>query len=163
MKITHEETSVNRILPNKNNINDNFSFKERLIKFFKKSYLIIFSVILLSPTYYDIIAKIPPANELNKSQGQLIYDPGNGMYSYSTGLKTQDGESIYFACNGSLGYNIGCIPGKFNRQSLQGKQATITWYIQPLILGVFRGHNTYFSCKKQHNGLNNFPWHEYLE
>lgn len=135
MKITNEETSINRSLPNKDYFNDHFSFKEWLIKFIKKSYVLIFCILLLSPTYYDIFARIPPDNELNKTQGQLIFHPGNGMYSYSTGLRTQDSESKYFACNGSLGYNIGCIPGKFNRQSLQGKQATVTWYTQPLILG----------------------------
>jgi hypothetical protein len=108
--------------------------REWLIKFLKKNYLAIFCIVLLSPSYYDLTAKIHPANELQKTEGELVFIVHGGMYGYSTGIRTPDGASQYFSCKGSWGRKNNCLPANITQQSVQGKKAAIMWFRQPAFL-----------------------------
>ncbi|MGA3280303.1 MAG: hypothetical protein ABSD50_04885 [Smithella sp.] len=94
--------------------------------------VIVFACSFGIPGYYSITAKIPPADELQKTAGIIFFQSGTKACSIRTGLKTPEGE-ILFTCRSAMEGCDTCIWDAKTRQQIQGKQGTVLWYDQPIL------------------------------
>lgn len=94
--------------------------------------------VMVIPCYYDFIAKIPPENELRVTKGELFFTCSTGGAMGKTGLVTPDGR-VLFTCKAAMGTDDKCLPISginSNSKDIEGKQATIIWYSQPVYPGA---------------------------
>ena len=91
---------------------------------------VVYILFFLIPAYYTIITKIPPENEVNKTEGKLFYKkiPGSG---YLVGLHTLNGD-MFFNCKPPIIRGNGCSIPKNVKNDLEGKHAVVHWYNQKI-------------------------------
>ncbi|MEN6375742.1 MAG: hypothetical protein ABFD75_13315 [Smithella sp.] len=125
------------------------SFRQKYIQFATSRWqrvglVLMYVFMIVIPVYHEIIAEIPPANELRKTNGELFLGPyvrGGNM----TGLRTPQGK-IFFTCGDTLIDKNLCLRQK-DRLKLEGKEVSITWFSQNAYLGYHRNRLVELSCE----------------
>lgn len=95
---------------------------------------LIYAFLILILFLYTIFYKVPPYNELHRSEGIVFFKsvPKRGSL---TGLATTTGK-VFFTCRSPFGksnHDIPVHPEVLN--NLEGKRATVLWYRRPMYIG----------------------------
>lgn len=91
----------------------------------------IYILVIALPIYYEWKAVIPPTENLQIAEGELIYKLSGGKRGTLIGLKTPDGARFFTCRKGLFGSRHDCWTRDFKRtNALEGKPAVVWWFKQ---------------------------------